>query len=110
MDSLHEIRIGRERLQDGSVIALEEEVQISLSGIEIGELQLGHVVLQVAPDPLDRVQLGAIQGRKSRRTFAGSVSWGEVCAPLLSNTRIWRLSGKACAKASPKSWTIAVFK
>jgi hypothetical protein len=47
-------------------IALEEEVQITLLAIEFGELQPGHVVLQVPPDPLDRVQLGAIPGQEEQ--------------------------------------------
>jgi hypothetical protein len=66
MNSLHEIRIACEGLKGGSFIALEEEVQIILLGIERGELQPGHVVLQVAPDPLDRVQLGAIRGQEEQ--------------------------------------------
>ena len=66
MNSLHEIRIAREGLKSGSFIALEEAGQIILLGIEISELQPGHVVLQVAPDPLDRVQLGAIRGQKEQ--------------------------------------------
>jgi 3-hydroxyisobutyrate dehydrogenase-like beta-hydroxyacid dehydrogenase len=48
----------------GSVITLEEEVQRILVGIELGKLQPGHVVLQVAPDPLDRVHLGALRGQE----------------------------------------------
>jgi hypothetical protein len=61
MNSLHEIRKACEGLKGGRFIGLEEEVQIILLGIELGALQPGHVVLQVAPDSLDRVQLGAIR-------------------------------------------------
>ena len=50
--------------KSGSFIALEEAGQIILLGIESSALQPGHVVLQVAPDPLDRVQIGAIRGQE----------------------------------------------
>src|SRR5919108_1493035 len=66
MNRLHEIRIACEGLKGGRFIALEEEGQIILLGLEVGELQPGHLVLQVAPDPLDRVQLGAIRGQEEQ--------------------------------------------
>gem|GEM_PF-1574388 len=66
MDSLHEIKIACEGLKSGSFIALEEEGQIILLGIELGELQPGHVGLQVVPAPLDRIQLGAIRGQEEQ--------------------------------------------
>jgi len=66
MDSLYEIRIACESLKGGRFIALEEEGQIILLGIEVGELPPGHVVLQGAPDPLDRVQLRAIWGQEEQ--------------------------------------------
>jgi hypothetical protein len=65
MDSLHEIRIACEGLKSGSFIALEEG-QIILLGIELGELQPGHVGLQVVPASLDRVQLVAIRGQEEQ--------------------------------------------
>jgi hypothetical protein len=62
MNSLHERRIACEGLQGGRFIAPEEGAEIILLGLESGERLPGHVVLQVAPDPLDRVQRGAIRG------------------------------------------------
>jgi hypothetical protein len=64
MNSFHEIRIAREGLKGGRVIPPEEEAQIILVSIEIRELQPGQGILQVTPDPLDRVQLGAIWGQE----------------------------------------------
>jgi hypothetical protein len=66
MNSLHAIRIAREGLSGGRFIALEEEVQLILLGLELGEWPPGHGVFQVAPDPLDRVQLGAIRGQEEQ--------------------------------------------
>jgi hypothetical protein len=66
MDCLHEIWIAREGLQGGRFVIPEEEAQIILLGIEMNEWQPGQAVLQVAPDPLDRVQLGAIWGQEEQ--------------------------------------------
>jgi len=66
MKSLHEIRIARGGLQSGSFIALEEAAQLVLWGLDRGALQPGHVVLQVAPNPLARVQLRAIRGQEAQ--------------------------------------------
>lgn len=65
LNSLHAIRIAREGLQSGRFIALEEAAQIILLGLDLGELQPGHVILQIAPDPLDRVQLRALRGQEA---------------------------------------------
>jgi hypothetical protein len=66
MNGLHEIRIACERLQGGRFITLEQKGQVMLLGLKVGELQPGYVILQVAPDPLDRVQLGAVGGQKEQ--------------------------------------------
>jgi hypothetical protein len=55
-------------------------------GIEIGELLPGHVVLHVAPDPLNRVQLRAIIS--VRLTLWARIyhdhSWLLTCAMLVT--------------------------
>jgi hypothetical protein len=66
MDSLHERRIACAGLKGGRFIAPQEGGQIILWGLEGGALPPGPVVLQVAPDPRDRVQLGAIWGQEEQ--------------------------------------------
>jgi hypothetical protein len=66
MNSLHEVGITAEGLQGGRLIGLEEVAEVILLGIEIGELLPGHLVLQVTPDPLNRVQFKAI-GRQEHQ-------------------------------------------
>jgi hypothetical protein len=66
MNSPHERRITCAGLNGGSLRALEGEAQILLVGSELGALQPGHVVLHVAPDPLERVPLGAIRGQEEQ--------------------------------------------
>jgi hypothetical protein len=62
MNSLHARRIAGEGWQGSRFIAPEEEAAIILLGIERGDLRPGQVGRQVAPDPLDRVPLGALRG------------------------------------------------
>jgi hypothetical protein len=66
MNGLHEIGIASEGLQGGRLIGLEEVAEVILLGIEIGELPPGHVVLEVTPEPLNRVQLRAIRRQEEQ--------------------------------------------
>ena len=61
MNDLHEVGIARQGWQGGRLIGLEEVAEVILLGREIGELWPGPIVLQVAPDPLTRVQLRTIR-------------------------------------------------
>jgi hypothetical protein len=113
MNGLREVRIARERLKGSRFIGPEKMAEVILLGVEIDELLPGHLVLQVTPDPLNGVQFRAI-GRQEphahvRREGEPRGRMG-VWAPLLSGRRRFRLSGKACAKASTKSWNISAFK
>ncbi len=54
-----------EGLKRGRFIVPEEVAQIILLGIEMNERQPGHV-LRITPDPLDWLQLGAIQGQEEQ--------------------------------------------
>jgi hypothetical protein len=67
-----------------SRIALQEVVERILLGIKIGALLPGQRVLQVAPDPLDRMQLRAI-GRPEDQAY---VLWKRARQGLLRATVI----------------------
>jgi hypothetical protein len=66
MHGLYEVRIAGEGLQGGRFIGLEEVAEVILLGMESDELQPSHVVLQVAPGPLNGVQCWAI-GRQEHQ-------------------------------------------
>jgi hypothetical protein len=68
MDGLHEVGIASNGLKGGSLIGPEEVAEIILLGLEIGELLLGQVVLQVAPDPFNG---GSTPGHRAARRPAG---------------------------------------
>ena len=85
-------------MRGGRFIVPEEEAQIIVLGIEIGELPPGHVVLQVAPDPLDWGQLGAIRGSEEQTDVVREGGAGKRDGPLLASRSRLRRSGKAWAK------------
>jgi hypothetical protein len=60
MNSLHEVRVAGEGLERGCLIPLEERCDIVLLHIQMRELEPGQRVFQVASDPLNRIQLGAV--------------------------------------------------
>jgi hypothetical protein len=66
MKSLHEVGIAAEGWQRGRLIGLEEVAERLLLGLESGALLAGHVVLEVTPDLLDRLQRRAI-GRQAHQ-------------------------------------------
>ncbi len=61
MNRLHEVCIARERLESGGLIGLPQVTDRSLLRREIGAVLPGHVVFQVAPHPLDGVQLRTVR-------------------------------------------------
>jgi hypothetical protein len=61
MNRLDEIGVAREGLQRGGFVPAEERRNIVLLHIQRGELEPSQRVFQVAPDPLDRVQLRTIR-------------------------------------------------
>src|ERR687891_111992 len=70
MNGLHEIGVGRERLERGSLIPLEERGHVVLLHIEVGKLEPRERVFEVTPDPLDGVQLGAVRWQEYQ-TYVG---------------------------------------
>jgi hypothetical protein len=71
MDRLDEIGIAREGLPRGGLIPPEERRNIVLLYIQSGKLEPRERVFQVAPDPLERVQLGAVR----RQEHQAHVGW-----------------------------------
>jgi hypothetical protein len=64
MNGFDEIGIAREGLQGDRLIPPEEMGNVVLLHIQIGELEPRQRVFEVAPDPLNRVQLGAVGGQE----------------------------------------------
>ena len=60
MDRLDEIGVAGEGLQRGGRRPLEERRERVLLPVQCGKLEPRECVFQVAPDPLDRVQLGTV--------------------------------------------------
>jgi hypothetical protein len=61
MNDLHEGGLACEGWQGGRLIGLEEGAEVIRLGLEIGAWLPGRLVLQVAPDPLNRGQLRTIR-------------------------------------------------
>ena len=61
MDRLDEIGVAREGLQRSGLIPPEERRNIVLLHVQRGELEPCESVFEVAPDPFDGVQLGAVR-------------------------------------------------
>jgi hypothetical protein len=100
MSGLHTRRIARKGWPGGRLIGLEEVAEVILVGIAIGEWRPGHVVLQVAPDPLKGIQLRALRRQTDQLDVRRQGEPRGRMGPPLSSTRRFRLAGKACAKAS----------
>jgi len=60
MNSFHQVGVAGQRLQGRGRISLQQVPDIDLLRFQIGALQPREGLLQVAPYPLNRVQLGAI--------------------------------------------------
>ena len=89
MNGLHEVGITREGLKGGRLIGLEELAEVILLGIEIGELLPGHVIFQVAPDPLNRVQLRAIRWQEEQMyVFRQGEPLGCMCPTVVQQEDI----------------------
>jgi hypothetical protein len=78
-----------EGLQRGGLIASKERRTIVLLHVQGGELEPRESVFKVAPDPLDRVQLGAVR----RQEDQAHVGWeheplGRMCAAVVQHQEI----------------------
>jgi hypothetical protein len=71
MDRLDEIGVAREGVQRGGLIPPEARRNIVLLPVQSGELEPRERVFQVAPDPLARVQRGAVR----RQAYQAHVGW-----------------------------------
>ena len=64
MNGVDEIGIARESLQGDRLIPSEEISDVVLLHIQMGESEPRQRIFAVAPDPLDRVQLGTVGGQE----------------------------------------------
>jgi hypothetical protein len=71
MNGLNEIGVVRKRLERGRLIALEERGAGVLLHSQVGKWEPRERVLQIAPDPLDRVQLGAVRRQEDQAHVGG---------------------------------------
>jgi hypothetical protein len=67
MNGVDEIGIARESLQGDRLVPSEEMGDVVLLHIQIGELEPRQRIFEVAPDPLDGVQLGTV-GEQAHET------------------------------------------
>ena len=74
-----------------------------LLGLQVRELLPGEVVFQVTPDRSIGFSSGQSGGSHTHRTCSGQRRRWAVCAPLLSKSKMFKLSGNAWPKASRKS-------
>jgi hypothetical protein len=63
MNGLNQVGVAREGLQRRCLVGLKERGHVVLLFIQGGKLKPRGRVFEVAPDPLDRVQLGTIEGQ-----------------------------------------------
>jgi hypothetical protein len=70
MNSLDEVRVAGEGLERGCLTPAEEGRDVVLLHSQIRALEPGQRLLQVAPDPLKRIQLGAV-GRQEHEAHVG---------------------------------------
>src|SRR5688500_5942062 len=60
INGVHQVRVTGKRLEGRRVILRQEGTHVDLLHIKINKLQPSEVILQVTPDPLNRVQLWAV--------------------------------------------------
>jgi hypothetical protein len=61
MNCLRKIGVTRERLEGGGLRGLQEVTDVGLWSLQSGELQPGQPILEVTPEPLQRVQCWALR-------------------------------------------------
>jgi hypothetical protein len=89
INGLNQVRVPGARLACGRIIGLQQVAHRILLRIELGELLPGSVVLQSAPDPLDRVQLRPVRREPDiSHIFWPPNPWGGVRAAVIQEENI----------------------
>jgi hypothetical protein len=70
MNRVHQVSIASERVEGRHIRGLQQVAHLDLLGLQIPELLPSEVVFQVAPPPLDRVQLRTV-GREEHEAHVG---------------------------------------
>jgi hypothetical protein len=89
MDRLDELGVAGEGLPRGGRLPLEERRERVLLHVQCGKLEPRECVFKVAPDPLDRVQLGTVWRQGSPAPVGGERKpLGRVRATIVQHQEI----------------------
>jgi hypothetical protein len=104
MNVFHHICVTGECLEGGCLIGLSQVPDIDQSRIEIGAVQPSEVVLQLAPQAVDRVELWTI-GRKPAipRIYWPLKPLGGMCAAVIQEQDVEAV-GKRVRERVDKDW------
>ena len=110
MNGLDERGIAREGLQRGRLIPPEEHRDIVLLHVQRGKVEPRQRVFEVAPDPLNRVQLRTI-GRQEHQAhvFRQGQPLGGMRPTVVQQQEIQAI-GKGLREQSTKIWKSSAFR
>jgi hypothetical protein len=104
MNSLDQVGIAGEGLECRRVIPLEHVSSGIQLGGQIGELLPGHLVFEITPDPLNRVQLRAIRrSPHTADTVRPAESLRRVRAAIIQEQKIQAV-GERLGARSQEEW------
>jgi hypothetical protein len=93
MNGLDEIGVARESLQCGLLILPEESSDVVLLRLQAGRVEPRHILLEVAPDPFNGVERGAIGWQEHEvHVVRQGEPWGPMGPPIVQQEDIQAVS------------------